>query len=103
MILYAHGILPTESIQLGDILHVSAVTAANAAKDIRENIRNLTGGNMTHYEVLMDKAVARAFDLLKQRATEAGYDGVVGVTLSHPSVVSGGVEVVVYGNGFRYA
>ncbi|MBI3959070.1 MAG: hypothetical protein HY328_09695 [Chloroflexi bacterium] len=30
-----------------------------------------------------------------------GYDGVRGVKISHPTVMDGGVEVVVYGNGFR--
>jgi hypothetical protein len=34
------------------------------------------------------------------KATDKGYDGVMGVKISHPSVVDGGVEVV-YGNGYR--
>jgi uncharacterized protein YbjQ (UPF0145 family) len=39
---------------------------------------------------------------LAQKARERGYDGVVGVKIAHPQVVDGGVEVIVYGNGFRY-
>ena len=38
---------------------------------------------------------------LEAKASEKGYDGVLGVKISHPSVVDGGVEVVVYGNGCR--
>ena len=40
--------------------------------------------------------------LLKKAAT-AGYDGVCGLVISHPKIAEGGVEVVVYGTGFRYA
>jgi uncharacterized protein YbjQ (UPF0145 family) len=69
--------------------------------DIRENIRNLVGGRMNHYERLMDMAVQTALDELARKAHERGYAGVIGVKISHPSLVDGGVEVVVYGNGFR--
>jgi uncharacterized protein YbjQ (UPF0145 family) len=102
MTLYSHGTQPAEPIRVGSMVHASAVSAANIARDIRENIRNLTGGKMQHYERLIDQTVTRAFEQLEQKATEAGYDGVVGVTLSHPVVVEGGVEVIVYGNGFHY-
>lgn len=102
MTLYSHSTQPDNPINVGDIVHASAVSAANVARDIRENIRNLTGGKMQHYERLIDQTVARALENLRQNAIEAGYDGVVGVTLSHPTVVDGGVEVVVYGNGFHY-
>lgn len=102
MTLYSHGTQPDAPINVADMLHASAVSAANIARDIRENIRNLTGGKMQHYERLIDQTVARALENLAQKAQDAGYDGVVGVTLSHPMVVDGGVEVVVYGNGFHY-
>lgn len=102
MTLYSHGTQPTAPINIGGIVHTSAVSAANIARDIRENIRNLTGGKMEHYERLIDKTVARAFEKLEQQASDAGYDGVVGVTVTHPVVVDGGVEVIVYGNGFHY-
>lgn len=102
MTLYSHGTQPAEPIRVGGIVHASAVSAANVARDIRENIRNLTGGKMQHYERLIDSTVARAFENLKQKAQDAGFDGVIGVTLSHPVVVDGGVEVIVYGNGFHY-
>jgi uncharacterized protein YbjQ (UPF0145 family) len=102
MTLYSHGTQPDEPIRVGGIVHASAVSAANVARDIRENIRNLTGGKMQHYERLIDSTVARALENIKQKAQDAGYDGVIGVTLSHPVVVEGGVEVIVYGNGFHY-
>jgi uncharacterized protein YbjQ (UPF0145 family) len=88
-------------IEVGELLFVVTVLAANVVNDIRENIRNLVGGRMGHYERLVEAAVQAALDDLAQKAKDRGYDGVVGVKISHPNLVDGGVEVVVYGNGFR--
>lgn len=94
--------LPNESsVEIGDLLTVVVVKAANVAKDIRENIRNLTGGRMSHYEKLIQNAVDTALEELNAKAKEKGYDGVMGVKISHPVVVNGGVEIIVYGNGFK--
>jgi uncharacterized protein YbjQ (UPF0145 family) len=92
---------PTAQIELGELLVVVHVSAANVVKDIRENVRNLVGGRMGHYEVLVARAVDTAMRELDEKAKAQGYDGVIGVKMSHPSLVEGGVEVVVYGNGFR--
>ena len=93
---------PNAQIELGELLTVVNVSAANVVKDIRENIRNLVGGRMAHYEVLVAQAVNGALAELDAKAKACGYDGVIGVKISHPSLVEGGVEVVVYGNGFRF-
>jgi len=97
--------LPEElrnKVQIGELLYASGVVAANAVKDFKENIRNLIGGPMHHYEELVEKAIDRAIDRLKDRARRAGYDGLTGFRISHPSLVEGGAEVVVYANGFRF-
>jgi uncharacterized protein YbjQ (UPF0145 family) len=94
--------LPGQDIELGELLTVAVVKAANVVNDIRENIRNLVGGRMGHYEKLVDEAIAAALRELEQKARARGYDGVIGVKIVHPNLVDGGVEVVVYGNGFRY-
>ena len=90
-------------VEVGELLMVVTVMAANVVNDIRENIRNLVGGRMAHYEQLVEKAVQTALDDLAHKAHARGYAGVVGVKISHPMLVDGGVEVVVYGNGFRAA
>jgi uncharacterized protein YbjQ (UPF0145 family) len=94
--------VPNREIELGELLTAVVVNAANVVNDIRENIRNLVGGRMTHYERLIDTAVSSALRQLEEKAQQQGYDGVVGVKIATPTVVDGGVEVVVYGNGFRY-
>jgi uncharacterized protein YbjQ (UPF0145 family) len=90
-----------DDIETGELLVVVTVYAANVVNDVRENIRNLIGGRMGHYEKLIQTAVEQALVDLDKKAREKGYDGVIGVKIIHPNVVDGGVEVVVYGNGFR--
>jgi len=93
---------PHADVEIGEMLVVVCVDAANVVKDLRENIKNLVGGRMSHYEVLIEAAIVRALTQLEEKAQESGYDGVLGVKISHPQVVDGGVEVIVYGNGFTY-
>jgi len=90
-----------DDIEVGELLIVVTVYAANIVHDVRENIRNLVGGRMAHYEKLIQAAVEQALADLETKASNKGYDGVLGVKISHPTVVDGGVEVVVYGNGYR--
>ena len=91
-----------KNIEQGEIITVCAVSAANVVKDIHSNIRNLIGGKMEHYEKLIESTLDRALEKLSEKATQKGYDGVVGVKITHPVVVDGGVEIVAYGNGFHY-
>ena len=100
--LIALDTLPDDNMIVGELLTAVAVPAANVVRDIRENIRNLTGGRMGHYEQLVQSAVDAALATLAEKAVARGYAGVVGVKISHPNVVDGGVEVIVYGNGFTY-
>ena len=90
-----------QDVEIGELLTVVVVAAANVIKDIRENIRNLVGGRMTHYEKMIDDAVNQALQDLEQKAKDRGYDGVVGVKIANPTVVEGAIEVIVYGNGFK--
>ena len=90
-----------DDIEIGELLVVVTVYAANIVQDVAENIRNLVGGRMNHYERLIEVALEQALADLEAKATAKGYDGVLGVKISHPSVADGGVEVGVYGNGFR--
>ncbi len=88
-------------VEIGELLVVVVVYAANIVQDVRENIRNLVGGRMSHYESLIEKAIEQGLSDLEEKASAKGYDGVLGVKFSHPLVVDGGVEVIIYGNGYH--
>jgi uncharacterized protein YbjQ (UPF0145 family) len=88
-------------IEKGEIVYAVAVSGANILRDMREAIVNTIGGHMTKYETLLDKTIARALDALAQRAEQQGYDGVLGIRISHPHITNGAIEVVVSGTGYK--
>ena len=90
-------------VERGEIIYAVAVSGANILRDMREAVVNTLGGHMTRYEALLDKTIARALDGLSVRARKKGYDGVLGIRVTHPYITNGAVEVVVTGTGFKYA
>ena len=90
-------------IEHGEIIYAVAVSGANILRDMREAVVNTIGGHMTRYEALLDQTIARALDGLSVRAREKGYDGVLGIRVTHPYITNGAIEVVVTGTGFKYA
>jgi uncharacterized protein YbjQ (UPF0145 family) len=94
--------IPDRPIEQGDMVYACAVSGANILRDMREAVINTIGGHMTKYEALLDQTIARALEVLSQRARDQGYDGVLGIRISHPTITSGAIEVVVAGTGFRY-
>ena len=90
-------------IERGEIIYAVAISGANILRDMREAVVNTLGGHMTRYEALLDKTIARALDGLSVRAREKGYDGVLGIRVTHPYITNGAIEVVVTGTGFKYA
>ena len=94
---------PDRPVEHGEIVFAVAVSGANILRDMREAVINTIGGHMTKYEALLDKTIARALDTLSERAKAKGYDGVLGIRVSHPYITSGAIEVVVTGTGFRFA
>ncbi|MDX2201659.1 MAG: heavy metal-binding domain-containing protein [Hyphomicrobiaceae bacterium] len=85
----------------GELVYACAISGANILRDMREAVVNTLGGRMTKYESLLDKTIGYALDALAQRATDLGYDGVLDVRLSHPTITHGAIEVVATGTGYR--
>ena len=92
-----------EPHEKGELVHACAISGANVLRDMREAIVNTIGGRMSKYEALLDKTIARALDQLAERARAQGYDGVVGIRITHPYITNGAIEVVATGTGFKYA
>lgn len=86
-------------IRHGSIVHATAVSGANVLRDMREAVTNTLGGKMIRYEKLIKQTIDRALDYLEDDAITAGYDGVVGLHISHPVITDGAIEIVVIGTG----
>ena len=85
----------------GSTLFVTHIHASNVLRDIKENIRNIVGGRMQHYEGLINGTTEMALDKMRLKLKNEGWDGALSVRISHPNVVDGGCEVLVYGTPFK--
>jgi uncharacterized protein YbjQ (UPF0145 family) len=102
MPLFTTDRLSDRPIREGELIYVAVVNASNILRDIREMITNTFGGRMKRYETLMDTTLNQALEKLETQARSNGYDGCVGVRISHPRIVDGACEIFVYGTGFNY-
>ena len=102
MQIYTVETLSGRRIKEGELIYANAVLAANLLRDAREAVTNAIGGNMRRYEGVLDKVTAQALDLLKEKATEAGYDGVIGLRIANPFMIQGSAAITVYGTGFNF-
>lgn len=102
MALYTVDQLPDRKIQEGELIWASAVQAVNIVRDLREMLTNTFGGRMRRYEGLMNDALTRALGELEAKAKEKGYDGCLGVRISHPRIADGTCEIFVYGTAFNF-
>ena len=64
--------VPDRPIEQGEMVYACAVSGANILRDMREAVINTIGGHMTKYEALLDQTIARALDVLSERARRAG-------------------------------
>jgi uncharacterized protein YbjQ (UPF0145 family) len=94
--------LNNSEIVVGELLTVVVVNSTNVVKDVLAGFKDAVGGRMKIYEDLIQSAVDTALKELDKKAKDLDYDGVIGVKIASPTVASGGAEVVVYGNGFRF-
>jgi uncharacterized protein YbjQ (UPF0145 family) len=102
MQLYTVESLSGRRIKEGELIYASTVLAANLLRDAREAITNAIGGKMHRYTRLLDRVTAEAIEILKERAAEKGYDGLVAVRISNPFMIQGSAAITVYGTGFNF-
>ncbi len=102
MQLYTVESLNGRTIREGEMLYANAVSAANLLRDVREMITNAVGGKMRRYQRLLDIVAEQAIEQLKEKAASRGYDGVLGIRISHPFMVEGSASITIYGTGFNF-
>jgi uncharacterized protein YbjQ (UPF0145 family) len=102
MQIYTVESLSGRRIKEGELIHASNVLAANLLRDAREAITNAIGGKMQRYTRLLDRVTDEAIEILKERAREKGYDGLVAVRISNPFMIQGSAAITIYGTGFNF-
>ena len=93
---------PDRPIELGQLVTAQAVQASNIIRDAHELLTNIFGGRMKKYEGLLEATVELGLTRFRERLVALNYHGALGVRFSHPKIVDGGAEIIVYGTGFRF-
>jgi uncharacterized protein YbjQ (UPF0145 family) len=79
----------------------STIRARNIGHDIMAGLRNVVGGEVTDYTVMLAQAREEAIQRMVQQAEKMGADAVVCTRFATAVVMSGAAEMVAYGTAVK--
>jgi uncharacterized protein YbjQ (UPF0145 family) len=83
------------------IVRGSTVRARHVGADIVAGLRNLVGGEVREYAVLLAGAREQALDRMRAEAKGLGADAVLALRFETSTIQQGASEILVYGTAVR--
>lgn len=80
----------------------STIQTKNIFKDLGSILKNLVGGELIEYTLMMDKARQLATQKMLSEAEQLGADAIIAVRYTSSSVMSGAAEMMVYGTAVKF-
>lgn len=81
----------------------STIRARHVGHDIMAGLRNIVGGEVKEYTVMLAQAREEALDRMIEQAEKMGANAVVGTRFVTAMVMSGAAEMVAYGTAVKVA
>lgn len=81
----------------------STIRARHVGRDVMAGLRNIVGGEVKDYTVMLAQAREEALQRMIERAEEMGADAIVGTRFVTSMVMSGAAEMVAYGTAVKLA
>ncbi len=81
----------------------STIRARNIGHDIMAVLRNVVGGEVKDYTVMLAQAREEALQRMIEQAEKMGANAVVGTRFATSMVMSGAAEMVAYGTAVKVA
>ena len=75
----------------------STVRAKHVGRDILAGLKNIVGGELKSYTVLLNESRTEALDRMVEQARGAGANAVVNIRFSTSNIAAGAAEVMAYG------
>ncbi len=100
-------VVTTEQIQGKKIVETlglvkgSTIRARNVGHDIMAGLRNVVGGEIKDYTVMLAEAREEALQRMVQQAEKMGANAVICTRFATSMVMSGAAEMVAYGTAVR--
>lgn len=80
----------------------STVRARHLGTDILANLKNLIGGELKSYSILLTEARKEAMDRMLKNAEELGADAVVNFRYETSTIAAAASEVIAYGTAVKF-
>jgi uncharacterized protein YbjQ (UPF0145 family) len=75
----------------------STVRAKHVGRDILAGFKNIVGGELTSYTMLLNESRTEALDRMVEQARAEGANAVVSIRFSTSNIAAGAAEVMAYG------
>jgi len=79
----------------------STIRARHVGHDIMAGLRNIVGGEITDYTVMLAQAREEALQRMIEQAERMGANAIVGTRIATAMVMSGAAEMVAYGTAVK--
>jgi uncharacterized protein YbjQ (UPF0145 family) len=79
----------------------STIRARHVGHDIMAGLRNIVGGEITDYTVMLAQAREEALQRMIEQAEKMGANAIVGMRFATAMVMSGAAEMVAYGTAVK--
>ena len=94
--------VPFSGTQDLGIVYGTCCLSVNFVRDIKQTIKNITGGELAGYSDMMDKSLDIAKGRMIENANKLEADGIYAVSIATPQVSGGAAEIIIYGTAFKY-
>jgi uncharacterized protein YbjQ (UPF0145 family) len=81
----------------------STIRARHMGRDIMAGLRNIVGGEVREYTVMLAQAREEAMQRMIEQAEKMGANAIVGARFVTSMVMSGAAEMVAYGTAVKVA
>jgi uncharacterized protein YbjQ (UPF0145 family) len=79
----------------------STIRARNVGHDIMAGLRNIVGGEVKDYTVMLAQAREEALQRMIEQAEKMGANAIVGIRFATSMVMSGAAEMAAYGTAVK--
>lgn len=79
----------------------NTIRARNMGRDIMAGLRNIVGGEIKDYTVMLSQARDQALDRMVRDAEAKGANAVLGVRFTTSQTMAGAAEILAYGTAVR--
>lgn len=84
-------------IEVLGLVRGNTVRTRNLGADILAGLRNLVGGEVNQYTVMLAQSREQALDRMRAHALHMGANAIVGVRITTSTVMQGAAEILAYG------